>query len=141
VNFGTTQQKTRLNGRIMHTVNTGFQFTCSSPCVLFELYAGHHKKLSTLRLNGRIMHTPPFRANCFCMIDIFMCVLFENCAGHHLKLATLHLFGFCLTHRKHKKGSTTTLYRVGHMSYYQKATSDKTKSDKHVRNRRILPNR
>jgi len=46
-----------------------------------------------------------------------MCVLFEYGAGYHLKLTNLHLFIFCLTHGKHRKESTTTLYRVGHMSY------------------------
>jgi hypothetical protein len=86
------------------------------------------------------MHTNRRLVNAFFILNIYMCALFENYAGHHKKLSALHLFSFCLTHRKLKKGSTKALYTMGHMSYYQWATTDKNKSDKHVRNRRILPN-
>ena len=93
------------------------------------------------RLNGRIMHTKTKLANAFFISDTTMCALFENYAGHHKKLSNINFGLICLTHRKCDLRPTKALYTMGHMSYYQWATTDKNKSDKHVRNRRILPNR
>ena len=95
------------------------------------------------------MHTKTRLASSFDFDYIFMCALFENYAGHHKKLSTLHLFSFCLTHRKLKKrvnkgfiynGTYVLLARVGLVWSLYQPIRTQNKSDKHVRNRRILPN-
>ena len=88
------------------------------------------KRIIEIRgLNGRIMHTKTRLASCSDFDYIFMCALFENYAGHHKKLSNIKIGLFCLTHRKCDLRPTKALYTMGHMSYYQKATSEEI-SDK-----------
>ena len=75
------------------------------------------------------MHTLAVAVILSLPLKYIMCALFENYAGHHKKLSNIKIGLFCLTHRKCDLRPTKALYTMGHMSYYQKATSEEI-SDK-----------